>query len=143
WPGITGEVRKTGLKFVNIVQSVYDTSLKAISGHCEKSKTEAQNLSTHKCRCTETKEAKLPEVSKEVDAPAPTSEMPQAETLEVPEPLQKANDAPKPNDNGADTVKPPARKPRAKKDAGADSTLAKSKSTEPKPAIPSEAQNIC
>ncbi|WP_420265371.1 hypothetical protein [Candidatus Magnetominusculus dajiuhuensis] len=130
WPGITEEVRKAGLKVVDIAQSVYDTSVKAISGQCEKSNTGVQSTDEQRCHCHTAKETTQPEISQKVDDATPMVDIPKAETLKVEEPARKTTDAPTPGN--ADTVKPPARKPRAKRDPGTDAT--RTKSTEPKAA---------
>ncbi|MBF0568827.1 MAG: hypothetical protein HQK95_08165 [Nitrospirae bacterium] len=130
WPGITEEVRKAGLKVVDIAQSVYDTSVKAISGQCEKSNTGVQSADEQRCHCHTAKETEQPEISQKVDTATPMVDILKAETLKVEEPAHKTTVAP----GTDDTVKPPARKPRAKKEPGTDATRTKSKPTEPKPA---------
>ncbi|MBF0458209.1 MAG: hypothetical protein HQK99_09975 [Nitrospirae bacterium] len=117
WPGITDEVRKTSLKLANTVQSVYDQSLSAILGQCDKPGTEEKN--THECGCSKNRqEAKQPDASPATSNKAPEIRSADPEITKAAEPKTKETAAS--SDPQAAATKPPARKPRAKKDTNAE-----------------------
>ncbi|MBF0319789.1 MAG: hypothetical protein HQL01_08305 [Nitrospirae bacterium] len=125
WPDIVDDVRNKGLKLAEVVQSSFDTTLNTMLQQCEKSDGSPENPDT------KSQAAKQPETSEEAKAQTPRAATPQkkATAQAATAPLQQAKeeiiDAPP-----AVKVKPPVRKPRAKKDITSEPASTKSSITQ-------------